>query len=332
MTAAAEAVAPAATDSGQPSAPPSIGSSAASTPPASSSNPADSGGIGGAAPANDQQPSATVTNLDDWRKAIAGNDEKLLSEVARFKSPEDVGKELLRQKQELSKRALSAAFPDKGTPEQQAEWRKANNVPEAGTLDAYGVKPPDGYEMSNVEQAALGEYAELMQKNNVPASIVQSTVDTFFRAQAANQQMLNELDNDLSKTWRSEFDQQHGKDSAPYLSAANALFEQAIEDGETRNMILNARLPGGGFLKSHPAFMNMMVDLALKNGFADRIEGGGQEVSGPSLQEQIREIMSWRTTNRSRYDEAMQPGGRMSRLQAAAQAKGLMDEQGRLNG
>lgn len=301
--------------------------------PAPSSTPAGADsqitGLGGAqpAPANDQQPSATVTNLDDWRKALSGGDEKLLAAVSQFKSPEDVGKELLRQKQELSKRAASGAFPEKGTPEAQAEWRKANNVPDKGTLEAYGVKPPDGYAMSKVETAALSEYTELMQKNNVPASIVQSTVDTFFRAQAANQQMANELNEQTNKSWRSEFDKQHGRDAQPYLAAANAMFEQAIPDEATRNTLLNATLPGGGSLATNPAFLNMMVDFALKNGFGDRIEANDMESGGKSLAMQQAELEALRRTDRARYNDS-RTQDQLKRIITLRQNRGEIDEFG----
>ena len=226
-----------------------------------------------------------------------------MGELSRWKSAGEFAKDWARQKGELSKRAEGGAFPDKGTPEQQAAWRKANNVPDAGTLDGYGIKAPDGYEMSNVEKAALGELASGMHGLNVAAPVMQKITDTFFRAQAANQQMLNELDNAKQKEGRAAFDKEHGKDAEQYLSVANVAFEQIVPDADVRTAILNARLPGGGKLASHPAFMNLMVEYGLKTGFGDRIEAGGMESGGKSLAEQRREFDEMRRKDPARYNQ-----------------------------
>lgn len=273
------------------------------------------------------KPDNNVVSLDDWRKAVAGSDEKVLSEVSRFKSLEDVGKELLRQKQELSKRAASGAFPEKGTPEQQAEWRKANGVPDAPTIEAYGVQVPEGYEISNVEKAALGALAERLHAKNVPAPIMAEITDTFFRAQAANQQMINELDNETDKSNLAQFNKEHGRDAENYLAAANALFEREIPDDEARNMILNARLPGGGSLKSNAAFMNLMTGLALKSGFGDRIEAGALESGGKSLATQHNELQSLMHTNPTLYNDP-KTQEQLKKLISLRLARGEIDDYG----
>jgi len=258
---------------------------------------------------------------------VAGADEKVLSEVSRFKSLEDVGKELLRQKQELSKRAVSGAFPVGGTPEQQAEWRKANFVPEAGTIEAYGIKAPDGYEMQPFEQAGLSVLAERLHGKNVPAPIMAEIADTFFTAQTAAQQMVNEQDNEINKTGRAEFDKTHGRDAEPYLSAANDFFNKAVPDEKARAEILNARLPGGGSLKSNLAFMSLMTDLALKNGFGDRIEANSMESGGKSLAQQHNELQGLMHTNRTLYNDPKTQES-LKKIIGLRHARGEIDDMG----
>lgn len=250
-----------------------------------------------------------------------------MSEVSRFKSAGDIGKELLRQKQELSKRMEGGAYPEKGTPEQQAQWRKANGVPDAGTLDAYGVKAPDGYEMSNVEKAALGELATRLYGKHVPAGVMGEITDTFFRAQAANQQMLNELDNEKNKEGRSAFDKEHGRDAEQYLAVANAAFEKIVPDETTRNLLLNARLPGGGRLGSHPAFMNLVLEYGLKTGFGDRIEASSLESGGRSLAMRQAELEGLRMKDSEKYNDP-KTQDELKRIITLRQNRGEIDEFG----
>lgn len=281
---------------------------------------------GGAKPADGAAPKFE----DTWRQHLSGGDEKILSELSRLKSPTDIAKEYVRQKQELSKPRAPLTPPAKdATPEQIAEYRKAVGVPDAGTIEAYGIAAPEGYELSEVEKGALADLTKSAHAANLPTGAVKTIADVFFRNQAAHQQAMNKLDGERSKGWKADLEGELGKDFEPMVGAAEAyLTQQFGDDQEGKSELLNARLPGGGKLGNHPFFVKMIVDAALKNGFADRIEGNEIEsAGGKPLGEQQMEIERLQFTDRARYNlPATQ--ARLDKIIAARVSRGEIDEMG----
>lgn len=266
---------------------------------------------------------------DTWRQHLSGGDEKLLSELSRLKSPTDIAKEYVRQKQELSKPRAPLTLAKDATPEQIAEYRKAVGVPDAGTIEAYGIAAPEGYELSEVEKGALSDLTKSAHAANLPTGAVKTIADVFFRNQAANQQAMNKLDGERSKAWKADLQSEMGKDFEPMVGAAEAyLTQQFGDDAEGKAELLSARLPGGGKLGDHPFFVKIMVDAALKNGFADRIEGNEIETAGGKpLGEQQLEIERLQFSDRARYNlPATQ--ARLDKIIAARVARGEIDEMG----
>lgn len=287
----------------------------------------DNGGGGDTALAGARDETAKA--WDNWRQDVSGGDEKLLGELSRYKSPVDLGKALQNAQQTIAKRREPLTLAKDATPEQVAEYRKAVGVPDHGTLKGYGIEAPQGYELSEVEKGALEDLARTAHAAHLPASAVKTVSDVFFRSQAANQQALNKLDGERSKAWQTELRSEFGKDFEPLVSAAEAFLTDQFKDNpEGRSELLNARLPGGGKLGDHPVFIRMMVDAALKGGFADRIEANEIEIAGgKSLAEQHHEIERLQHTDRQRYN-LPDTQVRLDKIIAARVARGELDDQG----
>ena len=265
---------------------------------------------------------------DNWRQDLSGGDEKILNELTRVKSPADIGKELLRQKQELSKRREPLTLAKDATPEQVAEYRKTIGVPSEGTLEAYGIKAPDGYKLSEVEKGALGDLAKLGVDKNVPAPIMKEMTDYFFRVQEANRQALNTLDANRQREWQGELEQKLGKDFKPMVAAGEAFLNQRFADNpEAKAELLNARLPGGGKLGDSPFFIELVIDNALKHGFNDRIEANELESNGRSLAEQQQELEKLQFSDSAKYNlPATQQ--KLDKIIAARLSRGEIDDSG----
>lgn len=251
-----------------------------------------------------------------------------MQEVNRLKSPADIGKELVRQKQELSKRREPLTLAKDATPEQVSEYRKAVGVPEQATVEAYGVKAPDGYAISEVEKGFLGDFVKEMHANHVPAGMVQKATEQFFKAQTANQQAEKRFDLDRQTEWQTALKDKLGKDYTPTLEAGREFLRQRFaEKPEMLQELVNARLPGGGRLGDNPAFIEMVADQALAAGFTDRIEASGLESGGKSLAAQQQELEALRTTDRARYNlPEMQ--SRLDKIIRLRLNRGEIDEHG----
>ncbi len=273
--------------------------------------------------------------MDDWRARFAGEDTKALETFARFKTEADFGKAFLEQQKTLSKRAEPVRLAENATPEQIGEWRKGLGLPElAGDakpesyMEAYKIAIPQGYEASEVEKGMLSDFAKQAYAKGWSPAEVKGATDFFFEQQAANQQALNKIDSERQQEWQGQLTKELGRDYQPTVDAATAYLNNAFADNpEAKGEILHARLPGGGFLGDHPAFVKMVADLALQNGYTDRIEANSLESNGKSLEAQQQEIEALQFKDSARYNlpETQQKLNKIIELRLS---RGEIDEQG----
>src|SRR5580765_7475618 len=67
----------------------------------------------------------------DWRKNIAGDDEKELAQASRYASPADIWKKARALEQRLSSGELRPVLTKDAKPEEITAYRKAHGIPEA---------------------------------------------------------------------------------------------------------------------------------------------------------------------------------------------------------
>jgi hypothetical protein len=240
---------------------------------------------------------------------LAGEDVKAIEELSRFPSAKEFLKSNRELRQKLSQRAEPAKLPDNATPEQVAEYRKAQGVPDVAAdatpdkyMEAYGVKIPDGVQLGEVEKGMLGDFAKTMHAAHMPPAAVKQAADFWFKAQAANEQAIRNIDLQRDKEWVAQAREQLGKDYDGLVAGANDYLTQLVPDDTVRSELLNARLPGGGLISAHPAFIQIMTTAAAQNGFTDRIESASLESGGKSLEQQQMEIEALRRTDVKLYN------------------------------
>lgn len=117
----------------------------------------------------------------DWRREFAGEDEKFLNHLSKFNSPKDVAKLSFDFRQKLSSGEYkrNVPFPAEGTPEEQAEWRSENGIPEAP--DKYSL--PDGVVFGEDDQPIVKSFLEAMHKSNVPEGAAKEAIKWYHQAQ-----------------------------------------------------------------------------------------------------------------------------------------------------
>lgn len=265
---------------------------------------------------------------------IAGEDVDAIKDLARYQSPADLMKAFKEQRAALSRRAEPVKLPDNPTPEQVTAYRKAQGVPDVPAdatpdkiAEAYGIKAPDGYEMSETEKGMIGEFAKTMHGKHAPPGLVKEATDYFFKQQHAINQAIRKDAADKAKTWKNGLVDKHGtKEYEAQQAAATEFMRKEFADNpDEMTNILQAVMPGGGRLGDHPWFFEMMAKQAMGAGFTDRIEANALESGGKSLLEQRAEIERLMFTDRQRYDQ-LQP--KLQQINRGLMARGEIDENG----
>lgn len=271
----------------------------------------------------------------DWRAMLAGEDTKALERLARYNNPTDVTKALIEAQTKLSQRSEPPKLPDNATPQQVAEWRKGLGVPDVAAdakadayLAAYGIKAPEGYEVSPVESSMLEGFAKHAYDQGLSPRDVKASADFFFKAQAQTAQAMQQRDMARQKEWITELRDEWGRDFDARLAAGEAFLNQRFNGNDAaKRSLLTAQLADGGRLGDNPEFIRLVSDLAMQNGFTDRIEANALESNGKSLAERQSELETLRRTNRELYnDPATQD--QLKKIYQLRLTRGEIDEQG----
>lgn len=130
----------------------------------------------------------------DWRDKMAGEDKDFRKSLDRFNAPGDVGKSWKEISTKVSSGEYKKAipFPEKGTPEQQAEWRKEMGLPESA--DKYELKLPDGLVIGEDDKPIVDKFLSKILPKNVPADAASAAVAAYYEIQNEAQSQAVEQD------------------------------------------------------------------------------------------------------------------------------------------
>src|SRR6185295_3094292 len=135
-------------------------------------NQGSQGSQGGAGGAQGNQSSAGHGKAwrPDWRETFAKGDAQLLTRFQRYGSPEAVAEALVHAQNRISKGELKPSLGKDATPEQVAEWRAANGVPDAPEKYDLGVK------ISDSGKAIVDKYLPIAHAANMTTDQVRANL------------------------------------------------------------------------------------------------------------------------------------------------------------
>jgi len=218
---------------------------------------------------------------DDWKSqyvsyALDGKTEgedydKLMKRADRWNNPGEVMKSFLNIEKQFKQGEDPNPFPEDGTDEQVSAWRKASGIPE------------DGYKVEDLglnEETVIGEdnkdlvenYLEKAHKANIPPAAVKQNLEMYFEIQDQTVAERAAQDDSDKAATQELLTKEMGKDIAPRVGAAIALFKGfSRADGEYVNapdgmmdQILGARLADGTALGNDANTLKYLSAIALE--------------------------------------------------------------------
>lgn len=254
--------------------------------------------------------SAAPSGGDDWRAALAGEDRGALKTLARFSDGPAFWKSYQSMRQRLSSGDRSALAPD-ATPEQVAEWRLANGIPE--TARSYEIALEDGLQIGESDRALVDQYLDVAHKLNHTPDQVNANLNWYFamaRQQEegiadANLAARNECEAALREEWGAEY--------RATLNGIASMLDGAPEG--VKQSLLAAKGIDGTNLLNQPGVMRWLAELSRElNPVATVVGTGGAQLMG--VADEIAQIEGVMREDRAKYnrDERMQE--RLRRLYA----------------
>jgi hypothetical protein len=273
-------------------------------------------------PPQDPTKPAGPTFASTWRADIAGGDDKAAKLLERYATPQDFTKAYLEAVGKIRSGELAKPLPKDATPEQVAEWRKGNNIPEKP--EGYFEKLPNGLVIGEDDKPMFDAVAAKLHARNVQPEVIHDLAEWYYGMQ--DQQIKTQQDADavakpaleakLRETWGADF-KANANVYASYLESAPK---------EVQDVLKSARDAEGNFILYRPEVVSWLVAQAREINPAGHITPAGNEGTVQSVQAEIDKIEKFMRTNRTEYnkDEKMQ-----ARARQLYTARAKLQERGR---
>jgi len=195
----------------------------------------------------------------NWREVWAGGDEKALSRLQRFTSPDAVFKSYREMEARFSNAKFKTELPANATPEQIAEYRRENGIPEEPTKYYDGIKKVT---IGEEDRPIVNKFLERMHAANATTPVVEAALDAYYAIQEEQQA----ADIDAQKLYKTEQEdvlrQKWGPDFRSNINAIRNTFASMPE--ELREGIESWTDHQGNLLLNNAAFLEWAGGLSLQ--------------------------------------------------------------------
>lgn len=245
-----------------PKDPPAAGGDAGTPPAGGAPSPLNDGTPPAADPA--AAPAGTPAKwADTWREDLVGDvsseeGKKRLSQLQRLDSPKAMYEKLLNQEKLISSGKFKKTLGENPTPEEVAEYRKENGIPEAA--DKYDLNLEDGLVVGEADKPMVDEFLKAMHAANAPQGQVTAALNTYFKMQETAAAERAVKDKEIQNITTIDLKAEWGNDYQPNINLIKAHIAQAPQ--EVQEGILNARLPDGTPLASSPGVLRWLANTA----------------------------------------------------------------------
>lgn len=258
----------------------------------------------------------------DWRKELAGDDADTLKQLERFSTGKDFSKAYREAQTKIRSGDLAKPLPKDATPEQIAEWRKGNGVPEKP--DGYFASMPNGLVIGADDKPMFDAVAGELHKLNVKPEVMHALAGWYYGMQdeqveaqkVGDAEAKTKLTGALKTAWGNDY----GANANVYASYI------ASAPKEVQEFLTQARGPDGSFLLYNPAVVSWLTSQAREINPGGHIVPAGGDSSAQGLAAERDGILKVMREDRPRYnrDSAMQ-----ARLTQLNEAIAKLQERGR---
>lgn len=199
----------------------------------------------------------------------------------------------------MSSGELKVALPKDAKPEELAQWRKENGIPE--TPDKYELKLGNNIVIGDQDKPIIDEFMKTAHGQNMTPAQVSQSVQWYFENQARQAEQRAAQDETERQSALDALNAEWGGNFRQNLNMVGGVLSHFPEG--VREAIKNARLPNGRGLFNDPDVVRGFAAMALELNPAAAITpaGNGDPVKG--IDDRIAEIEKMMTDNRKAYNK-----------------------------
>ncbi len=222
----------------------------------------------------------------DWRKRVAGEDEKLLKKAERYTDPAAVFKALTEAERRISQGFKPAELTDKSTDEEVKAYREQNGIPES--WDKYATDIGNGVVFGDEDKPIIDHFLEHSHKANMPQKYVTAALSWYHDLQQEQQAQVDEADIEHQTNTTVELKETWGGEYRQNLNAIKGVLNSI--DTELFDVLFSSRDQNGVLLGSNAQVLKAFAQLVRQANPAAILAPGAVEDSKKSIDQEIADI------------------------------------------
>lgn len=233
---------------------------------------------------------------DDWREKIAGDDKAHLKQLQRYNSPQDYAKKAKSLEAMISSGEYKRQLGADATPEQKAEWRKEQGIPDNPDGYLVDLKLPNGVVLSDADKPIAKGFAEAALDGDIRPEQYSKLVAKYYDMQDEVKAKQADDDATFKETSQDALRTELGGDYKRTVNSVNALV--ASMPGDLGDRLLAGRTADGKKIGDDPDMIRWMAAQQREiNPLATLVPAGGGTGS-----DRLAEIRKFRQENPNGYD------------------------------
>jgi hypothetical protein len=232
---------------------------------------------------------------DDWRSQLADGDEKTLKKLERYTSPKEVAKALRAAEQRISSGELKPTLPKDAKPEEIAQWRKDNGIPEKP--EEYDLKFDNGLVIGEEDKPAVDEFVKAMHGTNATPDQVKAGLGAYLQWREQEVQRIAETDADEKAATEDALRAEWGGEYRRNLAAINSMLDGAPSG--VKEMLSGAR-SGKSAVFNNPQVVQWFAQIARELNPAATVVPGASN-PGSAISDEIAQIEGLMGDRASKY-------------------------------
>lgn len=275
-----------------------------------------------AAPDTTTKPAASTDTTDtkpvdgawrqDWREAWAKGDEKKLSRLSRYASPEAAFDAMVAAQNRIASGELKSALPKDATAEQVAQWRADNGIPEAP--EKYDLTFDTGLVIGEADKPVIDAYLKAAHGANMTPAQVKESVKWFYEEQARQAEAVHTATKEAKKATEDALRAEWGQDYRGTRNSIEALLDlKGPMDAQLREKVIGA-------VDTSPEFARFMAALALEINPATTLVPGASGNIVETMQSEMAEIQKLMGDRNSDYWKGPKADAMQKRYRALVEA------------
>jgi hypothetical protein len=244
-----------------------------------------------------------------------------MARLQRFTTPKDIFTSYRALEQRLSAGELKAVtpFPDKGTPEQQAAWRKEQGLP--AKPEEYDLTFADGLVIGEDDKPFVDNFLKAAHAANYTPTQVKEALRFHYANQEAQAEAREQADADVARKVIDELRLEWGGDYRTNMNGISTLLKLAPAGVEEK--LKNSRTADGTPVMSDPDTLRFLVGLFRQiNPVSSVVPAGDEAAMNKSIDDELSQIKDVMRTNRAKYNKDEKMQARYRELIAAKERMG----------